>query len=123
VTHDDEDPPPPPRRRRRHDPPDEAEPAPAPASFAFFDVLGRNAKAITVIGVPALLASFLTWWLTAEVVGRLQRLEVAVARTEMRRQVDMARASAYLYALCLNTAQDDTDRARCTIANVAPDQP
>ena len=68
------------------------------------------------LGVINGIAVFLVWWLTTSVTVRLSALEEAYRRHETARAREEQLTNAFLYAICLNGASDDTARARCAVA-------
>jgi hypothetical protein len=73
-------------------------------------------RAATVLGVPSVIALGLVYWLTQVQSATLAILIEKVDHHEMMRQQDMQQMNSFLYAICLNTADGDTARARCAVA-------
>lgn len=73
-------------------------------------------KPVLVLGATTVIALYLVWWMTNDFNERLMRMEQTIATHEAHRQQDTQQVNAFLYAICLNAANDDTQRARCAIA-------
>jgi hypothetical protein len=72
-------------------------------------------RGIFTVGVPSAIALFLVWWMTSTVTRQLDLIEAKVDLSEASRAHDMGIQGAFLFAICLNTAASETDRARCAI--------
>lgn len=73
-------------------------------------------RAAALLGVPAVIALFLVYQLARTWTTQMDRIEAAVSQHETHRAHDMQSMNAFLYAICLNTADGDVERARCAIA-------
>jgi hypothetical protein len=73
-------------------------------------------RAASALGVPSLIAVGLAWWLTMFMSGALLRIEQKIDHHEAARAKDSQQMNGFLYAICLNTADNETERARCAIA-------
>lgn len=82
------------------------------------------AKATALLGVPSVISLFFVWWITGTLAAGQTRIETKIDHHEAARMQDMNAMNAFLYAICLNTAdenaQADTARARCAVALAAP---
>ena len=77
------------------------------------DELPDWAKVTMWLGVPSVIALGLVYQLSTSVMKNLGRIEKAVRAHEQNRARDMSIMSGYLDAICLNTASDANERARC----------
>lgn len=69
-----------------------------------------------VVGVLCVVMGFLTYQITVERKREFEELRVKQDEHELNRLRDMQQMNAFMYAICLNTAQDSTALARCAIA-------
>lgn len=69
-----------------------------------------------VVGVICMLLMFLVYQIAVERNRQFTSFEEKMDRHETNRARDSQQINAFLYAICLNTAEDDTERARCAIA-------
>jgi hypothetical protein len=88
------------------------------------NTVASYAKAIAILGVPSVISLGLVFWVTTNYDRAihdqrmlLQQIADRLETHERNRERDMQREAAFLYALCVNGAQDDqTALARCAIA-------
>lgn len=73
-------------------------------------------RAAVLLGVPSLIALYLTWQLAEVRSGQFERLRESVERHETARAHDMDRMYAVMYAECLNQAVTDLQLSRCAVA-------
>ena len=63
-------------------------------------------KVLTKYGLATFLAVFLVWWVTTGVSGSITQIQTALNE-------HISETAYYLRAICVNTAQDDSQRAAC----------
>jgi hypothetical protein len=73
-------------------------------------------KLIVSLGVSTVISLFLVYQIAYVRREQMDRMEALLIKHESARASDMLRENAFLYAICLNTASDDTERARCLVA-------
>ena len=69
-----------------------------------------------LLGVPAVIAMFLVYSMVGSVTAKLISIEMKLDYHETQRLRDMSSMNAFLYAICLNGAQTEVERARCAVA-------
>jgi hypothetical protein len=77
-------------------------------------------RAVTMIGAPAAIALYLTWFLTSGVSQNLATMRVQteqhihdMERHTMETTLGLLELRRYLLLICQNTAKTDIDRAGC----------
>jgi len=65
-------------------------------------------KVLTKYGLATFLAVFLVWWVTTGVSGNITAIKTALDE-------HISETAYYLRAICVNTAQDDNQRASCIV--------
>jgi hypothetical protein len=86
-----------------------------PDAFSWLGEVPTAVRALVYLGVPSVIALFLVYSMAGALAVRLASIEEKVDAHEAQRARDTQQVGAFLYAICLNTAQDETARARCLI--------
>lgn len=69
-----------------------------------------------MLGVPAVIALGLVYWVTTLVDYRLVQIQMVIDKHVAQQELATQRLQASLYAICLKGDVSETDRARCAIA-------
>ena len=80
---------------------------------SLMDDLPAWARIMAWLGLPAVLSLGLVYQMSTQLASDVRRIETSLRVHEENRAHDMQSLSAYLDAICLNTANDDNERARC----------